>query len=582
MKILFSVFAMVLALCLTPISAHADCPKDCDSTCCTKGPFGTKVCDPTGTCQATCSLYNTTCGQPSLPVPGPILPPNVGPTVPINIPPVPKDVVVALLTGGMVNPVTVKATNDVIQNVGKALKDIEKTSAKALDDTHNEAGRAARQIGTAVEAMAEYSKAETVGTVENARHALGRVREGKIVDALWSLGTEDLQNKDNAASSAAMKSDIIRTVGSVASTVYGGPGGAAAYAAWLTYHQSGGDVNLALKVGIIAGATSWAMASTQALPVQDASGNIIASDLAKKVAISGAIGGLAVAAAGGDEDAVRKGFLQAGAMVLIQEGYHSYTKHPMSDEQLRTSKGNPYCLSATVNCQEPPADAYVYDKNGKFIGWDQTKLDAPAPHVGTGYPNTPIRPGDVTWPTEGSPFMTGVSKIPGSNAMAVFHDQWAVDWNMSPGVLQTTIYPSIVLTYNGTTAPLLETVRVTALGNAKKEAASHNLAHPVIYRDDTAKVPIKKEQVETAYVCAGNTLTRAITVEVNPKKRDFACRVIYRASSKRTIPWLAMNDLTYCEAKARSLANVQLGAKFSCMVASATSTTTNGSVSLSK
>jgi hypothetical protein len=558
-----------MILCLAPFFAKADCPKNCDKTCCTK-VLGVKTCDLTGACQTACAVFNTSCGHPTLPIPTPILVPGVHTSVPVNLPKNPEVLIAALLTGGMVNPATVKAANVTIRNASKGLSDLSKTVDKAASDTYHEAGRAVRDVGTAAGALAEYSKQIANGDKEIAAHALNRIREGKIIDALWSVGTEDLQNTNKAAAAAAMKSDIIRTLGSVASTAYGGPAGAAAYAAWLTYNQTGGDVNLALKVGIIAGATSWAMDTTQALPAQNASGNIVVSDLAKKVAISGAIGGLAVAAAGGNESAIRKGFLQAGAMVLIQEGYHSYTGHALDNKQLQSSKGDAYCISSVVVCQSPPKDAYVYDKDGNFLGWDQRKLDSFAPHVGMGYPDTSITSDAVTWPTEGSAFMKGVAKIPGTNAMAVFHDQWAVDWRMPSGVLQTTIYPAVILTYNGTTAPLLETVRVASEEEAQRSAKGSSASHPIVYKDATESLPIKADQIETAYTCARGAVNRSITVEVDPGKTKFACRVVYRANLVRTIPWTSITDPRYCDTKGSDLANTQIKAGYSCMVAGAT------------
>jgi hypothetical protein len=44
-------------------------------------------------------------------------------------------------------------------------------------------------------------------------------------------------------------------VGQVAATAYGGPGGAAAYAAWYAYRATGGDAETALRVALITGAT---------------------------------------------------------------------------------------------------------------------------------------------------------------------------------------------------------------------------------------------------------------------------------------------------------------------------------------
>ncbi len=568
-------FLLVSGSLLPRLSVARDCV-DCAAKCCAR-EFGIKVCVPG--CETTCALANVGCGggQIQIPVPGPI---DV-PPVQVQLPPINRDVAAALLTGGMVNPVTRKAADDAIWNLTKAVRDIEKNAKKAVNDTSNEAGRVQRQIADAGEAIKGYVEAQTNGTIKSYEKALNRIREGKAIDAMWHLGTDPIQTTNEAAAQAAMESDLISTVGQVTASVYGGPGGSAAYAAWLAYHQTGGDVNLALRVGIITGATAFATQTAGTIPTRDAAGNMIASGVAKRVAVTGAIGGLAIAAAGGDENAVRDGFVRAGSMVLIQEGYRSYTQHELSeadkpgkDSILKGSKGPAYCVSSTIECRNPPEGAAKY-KDGKFIGWDQSKLDPTAPHTGTAFPLDPnAAPTRFEWPSlsEGAPLLKGFSKIPGVNAMAVFHDQWAVNWNMPPGVLQATIYPAIVITYNGTSAPLFEQIRKVSMKDARNavvQGTKEGYIEPVIVQDETEKTPVKASQIETSYVCANGLTSRSIAVEVDPKRSGFACRVIYRSNLERKIPWIARNEQDYCFAKARQLAKRQATWGYACMVATA-------------
>ena len=565
--VLIDFFIFFISSTIFTTIAHAEDCWDCNKRCCTTSDLGLlgkhKVCDPTNTCQSLCSAHNLTCGKVEIPtIPG------------ASTVEVPKDsvpILTTLLTGGMVNPVTQKATNDAIWNLAKAIKDIDNTQKKALKDTKNEVGRAGRNIDEAGQAIGEYLDTKAKGTVNSANNALDRVREGKIVDALWHMGTDHIKNESDASAAAATKSSLINTVGTLAASTYGGPGGAAAYAAWLTYYQSGGDVNLALKVGVLAGASSWALAETGKLPTRDASGQILASDLAKKTAITGAIGGLAVAAAGGDENAIRDGFVNGGGMVLIQEGYHSVTKQTLDKDSLKASKGDPYCTSTLVNCRNIPEDAIVKDKEtGKVLGLDQSKLDKTAPHVGTMAPLDPKA--EIIWKSEASPGMIAASKIPGMNAMAVFHDQWGLNWKMPDSVLVPTIVPAIVLTYNGTSAPLLEQVRKVSQSNLQKMAKVEQNAPmtPAIYLDATEAIPIKNEQIETAYTCVKDNDTRSISIEEDITKKNFACRVIYRSNLTRKIPWKAVNDINYCEVKAKTLVKSQIDWGYSCIVGMAT------------
>lgn len=547
----------VVLLLLGCISERADAYTDCNSKCCTK-IFGAKVCEPT--CLAACAVI-------TIPEDGPLQVPTVPglPAVKVD-----KDVAATLLTGGMVSPATRNLTNDTIREVGKALSNIGDEAERLGKNTEAELKRAGRDVGDAADAVGAYLEEKTKKTLEVPQNTLDRVREGKIVDAVWYAATADIQIEDEAASKAALKSDLIRTVGQVAATVYGGPQGAAAYSAWLTYHQTGGDWDLALKVGVITGATAYAMQGVNQMPTTNASGEIVASELAKKAAVTGAIGGLAVAAAGGDESAVKAAFLQAGAMVLIQEGYREYTKASLDEEALKSSSGDPYCISDVVNCQRPPESAAVYDKEGKFIGWDKSKLDRTAPHVGTGLPNQNIELAGVA--SEASPFMKGVSKVPGMNAMAFFHDQWAINWNMPPGVLQATIYPAIVMTYNGTSAPLFEEIRVAAAGSQVGKEDLAGATSVVVVRKDKVpqSVPVEQERVETTYLCAKDGESRSIMVEVGRPNDSFACRVLYRSDGVREVPWAAKHEADFCESKAKSLANQHLKWGFACVVGEAT------------
>src|SRR5260370_22269699 len=98
---------------------------------------------------------------------------------------------------------------------------------------------------------------------------------------------------------------------------------------------------MAIRVGLITGATSAGFNAAGKLPIDTT------AQIAQKAIVTGAIGGLAVAAAGGDHDAVRDGFLLSGGMVLIQTAYDQAT-YPRIDG--RAATGAPYstALSGAV------------------------------------------------------------------------------------------------------------------------------------------------------------------------------------------------------------------------------------------
>lgn len=199
---------------------------------------------------------------------------------------------------------------------------------------------------------------------------------------------------------------------------------------------------MAIRVGLITGATSAGFSAAGKLPIDTT------AQIAQKAIVTGAIGGLAVAAAGGDKDAVRDGFLLSGGMVLIQTGYEKATDHKIDG---RASKGEAYCM-ATIGAEcSPPKSAYVTDKAGNILFdkngdplVDVTKTDPIRPHVGiwAKKDETPL-----IGIGERSGSMTAVSRIPGMNAMALFHDNWAVTWDMNAFTSVTSIVPAVVLTY---------------------------------------------------------------------------------------------------------------------------------------
>jgi hypothetical protein len=269
---------------------------------------------------------------------------------------------------------------------------------------------------------------------------------------------------------AAQESDLVRVAGQIAAAAYGGPGGAAAYAAWLTYSQTK-DVGLALRVGAITGAAAYATGSLGKIPNTNAAGAIQSGAIAEKTIMAGAIGGVAVAAAGGDKQALQEGFLKAGGAMLVQSVYEVETKHPLD---ARASKGEAYCMAAvdpSAPCA-PPIKAYETGPDGKPVIGDDglpkvdvRETDPRAPHVGT-WAKTDDAP--IIGPTETSKFMITISKYPGMNAMALLHDQLSYSMNFDPVTNVWTIVPATVVTYYGTGAPAEDQIRKTAEDGKQK------------------------------------------------------------------------------------------------------------------
>jgi hypothetical protein len=382
--------------------------------------------------------------------------------------------VAAKKAGKDVNDTTVKAARDAAATADKAARDASATLSKAIDDTGRSIEKGAKDLIDAGVVAGKFVENQLKGHVKSISDAERRLREGKVVDAIWHNAMDPIKDADKNAAQAAQESEILRTVAQVAASTYGGPAGAAAFAAWYTFHQTG-DTGLALKMGIIAGASAAGFQAAGKLPT-DTVGQV-----AQKAIVTGAIGGAAVAAAGGSQEAVRDGFLLSGGMVVVQYAYEQTTTHPLDKEALKASKGEAYCMATLDAPCSPPEVAVERGPDGKPIyemrdgirvpKVDVRKTDPLRPHVG----KWSSADGSPPFVGERSAGMTAVSKIPGMNAMSVFHDQWCVAWKFDQvplGSVATvaTIPPAVVLTYVGAGSPYYEKLQQTGTENAPKKS----------------------------------------------------------------------------------------------------------------
>ena len=375
--------------------------------------------------------------------------------------------------------------------LGNALRDtgkvLDQLGQKAIKEIGNagedlrilvEEGKCGGDVCDALDAVVVFTEETVIDSGKSLEQAAKRMGEGKFIDAIWHLGTDPLNNAQENAAEAAARSSVLRAVGQVAAGAYGGPAGAAAYAAWLTYNMTDGNLELALRAGIIAGATAYAMSQISAMEGVDVIQDVTIDEIVQRAVMSGVVSGMAVAASGGDEADIQNAITAGITMAVIRDGYKELTTTNLEDN-LKASTGEPYCLAADPNsglqCL-PPEDAYVRRQDGSisYRGGkpeiDVTRLDAQRPHVGmfATSPDDPFYAG-----TETSDFMVGVSKIPGMNAMAVGHDIFDISFNriadipldettmatLEMAVRVGTIAPSVVLTYEGAGYRVHEMIR---------------------------------------------------------------------------------------------------------------------------
>jgi hypothetical protein len=445
------------------------------------------------------------------------------------------------------------ALNDTVKTIGIAHSDVATAIRRAGDDTEAEIGRAGKNLEDAEVAIREYIERKAEGTIETLTDAERRVREGKVVDALFHLAIDPLRKEEKNMALATQESKLVDAVGRTAASVYGGPQGAAAYAAWSTYRRTG-DADLAMRVGVITGLANKGFDLAGEMPI----GN--EWEIAKKAAIAGSIGGLAVAASGGDEAAVRDGFLMAGGMVLVRDGYKKYTGHNLDP---KGAEGPPYCMKGNPlndpDCP-PPLKALKLNEDGSVFYDDKgnpvvdfSKLNPKRPLVGEW-----SKSGEDNWKLDNSKFMTSVARVPGMNAMALFHDKWAVSWKLEGLANYASIVPAVVLTYTGTY------VGTGAAINAQIQDVNIKTA-----QDEQPDVTAAsaRDGEPTSFLCMKDNLSRSIFIAIANDEKDLACVVIYqkdKESKEDFAPWYALKDKDYCKIPATKLAQDHIAWGWSC------------------
>ncbi len=213
-----------------------------------------------------------------------------------------------------------KTGGDTGRFLSKGAKDIGAATTKARADTVNEVLRAPKNLDRARLTLQKFAEREVRGVGQTLTDAEKRVRQGKFADAIWHLTTDPARHTEENAARMVNENSILRSIGQVAATACGGAGGAAAYASWYTYRKTK-NLESALRVGVITGATCAALGQVGKMPngpIDPATHHAVfsAAAVTKKVAVAGAIGGLAVAASGGDEKALRDGFLYSGGTIF--------------------------------------------------------------------------------------------------------------------------------------------------------------------------------------------------------------------------------------------------------------------------
>ena len=341
------------------------------------------------------------------------------------------------------------------------------------------------------------------------------VREGKVIDAMWHLATQPLPND---AGFAGQEGDYLNAVAQYAATFYGGLGGAAAYSAWYTYRHTG-NADLAFRVGVLSAATS------KAFPVNGGMALDAAGAAARKAVVTGAIGGLAIAAAGGDQQAIMEGFLRDGGMVLMQDGFKRYIGSKLV---ARASDDDAYCMSA-LGADCPAADStYARDDKGNIAYKDGKPLPG----------NTQRHGGNLggartaKWDEERRVFKLSPSTVQGMNAMTLFHEHWAISWDMHAMMEPARLAPAVVISYAGSGAMYYELVRKTAAAQGQKIPGVRAAELVAAVESTTAPLEFGTNSAFEAFICEDDGASNSLVVD-QPDGTRANCRALSIAGNGR-------------------------------------------------
>ncbi|MBD2745712.1 hypothetical protein IC232_03285 [Microvirga sp. BT688] len=354
-----------------------------------------------------------------------------------------------------------KAGEDSLTTIYKAAEDAAVTYVKAWQDVGEQAQRSFDDAVDAGKAAARFLENQRKAEWDAVENNEKRLRDGKVIDAMWGLGTEPLQSGEQNFAKATQESEVINAAAATAAGVYGGPAGAAAYAAWSTYRRTG-NADMALRAGLLSAATSYTGSSVAQMPATTT------TEIVKKAAMAGAAGGIAVAAAGGDEEAIKDGFLTSAGAVLVQAGTEELEAYAPEAkdayDQAKDAYDTVQCISATdVDCLSKTTWArdakgqILEDENGDPI-MAADKLD-PNEYIGKWTqldPNTPEG--------KAAAIIAQTSKLPEKykltekDAIPILDNEWVLTWTV--GQEQNIEYakPTVVLTYVGKDPPFTSSV----------------------------------------------------------------------------------------------------------------------------
>lgn len=199
-----------------------------------------------------------------------------------------------------------KAKASLDRELTKAKEDIDREATKFREDFERELNVAGQEVGAAVEAAKTFVEKELASMNETLSEAAQLASEGKLIDAVWLTATDPLDSTSENFAATAASSKWLNQVAAIAATAYGGPAGAAAYAAWLTYETTG-DLEAALRAGVVTAIAAYgSQISTTSTP---AGLPTTFTEQVKRTVTKASINAAAVAAGGGSARDIEEAFM---------------------------------------------------------------------------------------------------------------------------------------------------------------------------------------------------------------------------------------------------------------------------------
>ncbi|HHA1306283.1 TPA: hypothetical protein ACOEDE_004140 [Enterobacter kobei] len=338
-----------------------------------------------------------------------------------------------------------ETANNTVKTVVKGVVDIAATYEKAWNDINKQAVRSFNDITEAGAAIADFVVKDTRAKFDILQNSANQLQEGKIIDAMWNIGVSPLHATEKNFFEATQKSKLLDMAAASAASVYGGPAGAAAYAAWKTL-QITGDVNLAFRMGLVAAIQQQGGTFVEGMP------GATISEVVKKAAIAGTVGGIAVAAAGGDEKAITDAFLKSSGNVLVQNAQNSVKSVMDNNPNAAAAAQVVGCISAkNVNCladipyvkdatgklieQVPPSVADIKNKAEEVVGeWTTVQNEAER---------------------KANEIMTMIPKLPDSNIIPLANNSVVITWTFGSQAEIKNGLPTVLISAIGDNSPFV-------------------------------------------------------------------------------------------------------------------------------